>query len=158
MARVRPQGNNADAAAKNLEMVIKAGRERSEQSLHVLGMAITNQVKINITKNFPPASEPGTPPALRTGGLRKSYKYAVNPSRGRKVASLSVYSDRTVLQPVPPHKEVIYASYLEFGTSKMKARPHLRPAVEQIRPLINFTFRAAWAAGVQEAARRGRRR
>lgn len=154
----RPQGNNADAAAKNLEMVIKAGAKRSEQALHVIGMAITNQVKINITKNFPPASTPGTPPALRTGGLRKSYKYSVSRGEGRKVASVSVYSDRATLQPTPPHKQVVYASFLEFGTSKMKARPHLRPAVEQIRPRIPFTIRAAWAAGVQEAARRGRRR
>lgn len=148
---------DAYTAARALEAVIKAGIERSEQALHVIGMAMSNQVKINITKNFPPASQPGTPPALRTGGLRQSYKYEVVPSRAGRVAYVAVYSDPRTMQPVPPGQRVIYASYLEFGTSKMAARPHLRPAVEQIRPLIPGIIRMSWAAGVREGAAKRRR-
>lgn len=159
-----PRGNNADQAARNLEAVIKAGAERSEDALHVIGMLITNAVKVNITRAFPPASEPGEPPHLRTGGLRQSYKYSVNKAEGRRVASVSVYSDRATIQPVPepgrkrPPQPVVYASYLEFGTSKMRARPHLRPAVEQVRPMIPGLIRMSWAAGVQQSARTRRRR
>lgn len=147
---------NEHTAARALEAVIKAGAERSEQALHVIGMAISNQVKMNITKHYPPASRPGSAPALRTGGLRKSYRYEVVPSRAGKVAHVVVYSDPRTIQPVPPNRQVIYASYLEFGTSRMAARPHLRPAVEQIRPLIPGIIRMSWAAGVQAAAARRR--
>lgn len=143
-----------EGAARNLEAVIKAGAKRSEAALAVIGTMVTNQVKILITQTFPPQSSPGTPPHLRTGGLRKSYKFQVNPAEGGRVASVSIYSDRTVIQPVPPNREVVYASYLEFGTSKMRARPHLRPAVESVRPFIGGIIRLHWAEGVEEAAGR----
>lgn len=144
-------------AAENLEAVIRAGAKASERSLHVIGMLITNQVKVNITRAFPPASAPGRPPHLRTGGLRQSYKFDVNPARGRRVASVSIGSDASTVQPVPPGKPVVYASYVEFGTSRMAARPHLRPAVDQIRPLIPGLIRLSWAGGARRGSRGGRR-
>lgn len=148
---------NADDAASNLEAVIKAGAKRSEAALAVIGVMITNQVKIIITQTFPPQSAPGTPPHLRTGGLRQSYKFEVQPAQEGRVANVKVYSDQSVLQPVPPNKRAIYASYLEFGTSKMRARPHLRPAVDSVRPLISGVLRLAWAEGTYGAAKRGKR-
>ena len=69
------------------------------------------------TEDRPPhvASAPGQPPAPDTGRLRASYSASVDRTKGG--AELTVGSG------------VEYAAYLEFGTTKMAARPHLRPAM-----------------------------
>ena len=61
------------------------------------------------------ASQPGEPPAVDTGFLRNSI---------------------VVDEPVTPELATIsagaeYAEYLEFGTTKMAARPYMRPAIDQ---------------------------
>jgi hypothetical protein len=134
-------------ASRNLNAVIRAGENASETALGVVGAMITNQVKILVTG--PPYSRPGFPPGLRTGGLRLSYRWEVNRGRGKRGAYVTVASDQRTHQPVPPGKAVVYAPYLEFGTSRMAARPHLRPAVEMIRPLIPGIVGAAWSGGVR---------
>ena len=35
---------------------------------------------------------------------------------------------------------VQYAPWLEFGTSRMAARPFMRPIVEKFRPIVNRLF------------------
>lgn len=51
-------------------------------------------------------------------------------------------------EPEVPKKEVhvgsnvTYAPYVELGTSKMSARPYLRPALETNMPAIRRLFRA----------------
>lgn len=43
-----------------------------------------------------------------------------------------------------------YAGYVEYGTSKMSARPYLRPAVQQARPgvIAGLTALARWIESV----------
>jgi HK97 gp10 family phage protein len=41
-----------------------------------------------------------------------------------------------------------YSGFLEFGTSKMQARPYLQPALEQNKPKIRAKFRRLKAKGV----------
>jgi hypothetical protein len=108
---------------------------------------ITNQVKILITQQFPPQSAPGTPPHLRTGGLRLSYRWEPGGEEGNR--HVVIFSDTETRQPVPPGRPVIYASYIEWGTSLMAPRPHFRPAVEMIRPLIPGILGQAWSRGVE---------
>ena len=36
---------------------------------------------------------------------------------------------------------VEYAAFVEFGTSRMHARPYLTPAVERVRPVFNEAFK-----------------
>lgn len=62
------------------------------------------------------ASSPGNPPAIDSGDLLKSILFDV---RDMEVEVGSIID-------VPP-----YPTYLEEGTSKMKARPWLAPAVEK---------------------------
>lgn len=60
-------------------------------------------------------AEPGQKPAVRTGRLRGSITWRL----GRD--PLGLYADIG--------SSVLYAPYLEFGTSRMEARPYLRPAL-----------------------------
>lgn len=76
------------------------------------------------------ASAPGEPPASDTGRLANSIVFK---DEGR--LAVSVGSD------------VVYASYLEFGTSRMAPRPAWTPAVENERK--------AFQQRISEAVKRG---
>jgi HK97 gp10 family phage protein len=63
------------------------------------------------------ASAPGQPPMTDTGRLVNSIEF-----------------DRIGDLTATVGSKLAYATYLEYGTSRMAARPFFRPAVEQIGP------------------------
>jgi len=65
-------------------------------------------------RSYPPASLPGQFPHRRTGLLQRSLRSNVNRVSGNRV--------QLVLTNTAP-----YAGFLETGTSRMGARPHMRP-------------------------------
>lgn len=71
--------------------------------------------------NYPPASKPFEPPAVRSGTLRES---------ARKTETRALVH-RTVLT-----FGAKYAGYLEYGTSLMAPRPFLRPAIAKTSELL----------------------
>lgn len=64
------------------------------------------------------ASLPGDPPAVDTGRLRSSITHRVEASGPSVIGLVGT--------------NVEYASYLEFGTSRMEARPFLRSTVHEL--------------------------
>lgn len=66
-----------------------------------------------------PPSQPGSKPAVRTGRLRDSITWRPG------VDAASPYVD--------VGSAVVYAPFVELGTSRMAARPYLRPALEAAR-------------------------
>lgn len=84
------------------------------QKLNKVGILLTNEVKKELGLVYPPASEAGEPPHLRTGELRRSIAWEV---------------DETDLKVrVGTNKN--YAGFLERGTTLMDARPFLKPVAE----------------------------
>lgn len=73
-------------------------------------------------------SKEGFPPAVDTGTLRRSITYSVDEEE--KVGRVG-----TVLQNPP------YGVYLEFGTSRMRPRPWLKPALEKSVEKIKKIFK-----------------
>ena len=69
----------------------------------------------------------GNPPAVDTGTLRRSITYNVNEKEKYGRVGSTIKS--------PP-----YGLYLEYGTSRMKPRPWLRPALEKSLPEIKQIF------------------
>lgn len=45
--------------------------------------------------------------------------------------------------------DVEYAPYVEFGTSRMRAQPYLRPAAETMAPAVQATIEALVASAVE---------
>lgn len=81
------------------------------------------------------ASAPGSPPAPDTGTLRNSI-YVQIQSAGpiRKVIKVGT--------------RVPYATFLEYGTSKMRPRPFMRPAVARAAPIVARTVTAKVMIGL----------
>lgn len=81
------------------------------------GIRVEAAAKRNASQ--PPPSVPGHGPAVRTGRLRGSITW------------------RPGLDAISPYVDVgsavVYAPYVELGTSRMQARPFLRPALEAAR-------------------------
>ncbi|QQS25153.1 MAG: HK97 gp10 family phage protein [Actinomycetota bacterium] len=65
------------------------------------------------------ASAPGQPPAVDTGRLRSSITHELGAKGPVLVARVGT--------------NVTYAKHLELGTSKMRPRPFLRPALAKVR-------------------------
>lgn len=68
------------------------------------------------------ASAPGAPPHTDTGNLVNS----IQVQRYEKSVDVGILGDKA-----------LYGKYLEFGTSKMAARPWLRPAFQNSKAIIN---------------------
>jgi len=71
-----------------------------------------NIAKTLVSSPYPPPSQPNTPPHLRTGKLQESIDIL-------KIENFAVEFG----------SDLPYSFYLEFGTSKMRPRPHMVPAV-----------------------------
>ena len=70
-------------------------------------------------------SAPGEPPYVQTGMLRRSITWAAPTKLIRLVGSM--------LRPQGESGSHSYAWYLEYGTTKMAARPYLLPALRRLR-------------------------
>lgn len=82
------------------------------------------------------ASAPGEPPAVREGLYRESWKVAPTVIQGERVIG-AAYTDRKV----GPGGEHVLGDNLEHGTIRMAPRPHVRPALESVRPKVRALLR-----------------
>lgn len=97
----------------NKDEILEAFGEQIGQALIAIGLAGESNAKNEITKAVydQPESKSGY---ARTGRLRNGISHGVD----------------TTEQAVYIGTNVEYGPYVELGTSKMKARPFLKPAVE----------------------------
>lgn len=97
----------------NKDEILEALGEQLGQAMIAIGLTAESNAKQEITKAVydTPESKSGY---VRTGRLRNSISYGVDTDEP------AVYIG----------SNVEYAPYVELGTSKMRARPYLKPAVE----------------------------
>ena len=82
-------------------------------------------------------SLPGNPPAVDTGTLRRSVTYSVDEK------NLVGYVGSVINDPP-------YGAYLEYGTSRMKPRPWLKPATEKSMETIKKIMAGAVKVGLYD--------
>lgn len=70
------------------------------------------------------ASAAGEPPKTDTGKLAKSVRQFGKVKRTKHTNTLQLRAGNS---------KVVYASYLEFGTDNMDARPFMRPSLENMK-------------------------
>lgn len=116
-------------------------RARGEKVNTNLGKAIKSacliverEAKVSMSPNGP--SSPGEPPAVDTGRLRASITHRLE-GGGRDTRTKGYVGTN-----------VEYAPYLEFGTSRMAARPFLTPALEKHREEIKRLIGDSVSTGV----------
>lgn len=118
--------------------VIRAMEEAIDRGMEMIGLQMEGYAKEELSKPW----EHKTPnklgetfrPTVDTGRLRGSITYATNNSHssGQAPAEASDYATHGM----PKRGEVVigtnveYGPHIEFGTSKMAARPYLRPALQ----------------------------
>lgn len=92
-------------------------KKKLQVAMEQLGRDSVDRVQQELSSPGP--SSPGSPPGLQTGHLRDSQYY--NVVDGNKTVELHVGNSAK------------YAVHLEYGTSKMSARPFLRPELMQLQ-------------------------
>lgn len=104
-----------------LGQLVKREQRAVSRGLNELMVEMTKALQKTIKKPYPPPSRPGRPPHRRTGFLHGN----VEAKRKGKTYWISVPQ---------------YGTYLEGGTSKMAARPFIRPTIHKQR--LNWLRRA----------------
>lgn len=107
-----------------------------QEALEMSGKKVEREAKILINTSTPTgriygnhrASAAGQPPATDTGNL---------------VRNIKVKSERGSVKVGILDQKAIYGAYLEFGTSKMGARPWLKPATDKSSEYIMKSFTLA---------------
>jgi HK97 gp10 family phage protein len=102
-------------------------RAKMRRRMTAAAIVVRDSVKVSLSTSYPPASAPGSPPHLRTNRLRSSIAYEV--TEGPRGIEARVGTN------------VQYALALELGTSRMAARPFLRPALARERARIERILR-----------------
>lgn len=132
MANYLKVTNNMNKITKDLENALHAAMLKSAIDVRnavlvkLSGGRTGKLYRVPATKRMYRASAAGEPPATRLGHLRASYKYIV---KGKGVNSEGVVGS-----------DLEYSHYLEYGTAKIKPRPHLRPAFKESKNKINKHF------------------
>lgn len=133
--------------ARNLRAALAQGKEGGKKALGTIGIEGVNRVRSLLSTPgtgrtyvrrggvVHRASAPGHPPAPDEGHLRASYAYALGSMAGRDFVAIG-----------SPLKK---APMLEMGTSKMAARPHLRPGILTLQGIIGKIIADGWSAGTR---------
>lgn len=117
-------------AVKNLGVLVQAAEEAGETAMKQLGVEAVSEMKQILSQPGQgrvytrgsvehQASAPGDPPAVDRGLYRASWDWAVR--RAGVIFELLLGTDDE------------RGPWLEFGTSDMEPRPHLRVLMERIR-------------------------
>lgn len=106
--------------------------EHIQAGLVAAGAEIVSEIEDSISTAWPPPSEPGEPPHVRTGSLRRSVRL----DEAETVPGI-------VIAAGGPGTLVPYAGHLEFGTSTMEPRPFVLPVIDVSIGLIEDSVKEA---------------
>lgn len=121
-------------------------RGKVQRAMKQASEAVAADVRESISTPYPPPSDPGLPPHLRTGQLAKGVRAEPTHKTLTKI-SVRVVSRR---QPAAGEKgrkrdPEYVPQALEYGTARMSPRPYMRPAMmrwaSKFKPLVKQIMR-----------------
>ena len=98
---------------------------------------------------FRTRSAPGEPPSIDTGTLRNSVQ-----SKPQYIAGTGMTSIVLAGLVAGVNKDARIPRWLEYGTSRMKARPFIAPSLEVIRPSVAGTISDQMQRSIKRMKRR----
>jgi len=105
-----------------LPEIVRQSPREADQIIHAIALDGQRDVQENFSARSP--SSPGEPPGVDTGALKNS----INVAKSKKPLSWLIRTG------------VDYAVHLEFGTSKMAARPYFGPMLMRLEQRIPEFF------------------
>jgi HK97 gp10 family phage protein len=130
--------------------IISANIEGIERGLKIAMVQLQTELRVTLSKkgsgagyfggskgkgSFRTRSAPGEPPAVDTGTLRNSVQ-----SKPRYVAGTGITSIVLTGLVAGVNKDARIPRWLEYGTSRMKARPFIAPSLKVVRPSVAGTI------------------
>lgn len=98
-----------------------------------VGQFMVNDIRRTLQTPYPPASVAGSPPHRRSGKLEGSIRWeTTSEPMPRLRVGTNVYRTERGGTPFSGG----YGRFLEWGTTKMKARPYLQPALIRTKAMI----------------------
>lgn len=146
----------ADIMAANIEGI--------ERGLKIAMVALQTELRITLSKkgsgagyfggskgkgSYRTRSAPGQPPAVDTGTLRNSVQ-----SKPQYIAGTGMTSIVLTGLVAGVNKDARIPRWLEYGTSRMKARPFIAPSLEAIRPSVAGTISDQMKRSIKRMKRR----
>ncbi len=126
-----------DRLARKLQRLQRDQRRALAEAVEESAEELRDELKDVLGREGAGASAPGTPPQSDTGRLADSLFVEIDADGlGARVGS-----------------DLDYAAHLEFGTTKMAARPWLQPTFERMKPKIVRRLAKAAKAGLRKTAR-----
>jgi hypothetical protein len=111
--------------SQRFQEIQNENRNRMERAVRLVRNFAVRSIS-HKTGRYGPGSPPGSPPYLRTGLLRRSVTTEVVDESGKIIGRVGT--------------AVIYAGYLERGTSRMAARPWLVVAQQNTASQVAAIF------------------
>ena len=130
--------------------IISANIEGIERGLKIAMIELQREMRERLSKKgsgagyfggskgkgyFRTRSAPGEPPAVDTGTLRNSVQ-----SKPQYIAGTGMTSIVLTGLVAGVDKDARIPRWLEYGTSRMKARPFITPSIKAIRPTVAGTI------------------
>ena len=144
--------------------IISANIEGIERGLKIAMIQLQTELRITLSGmghgvgyfggakgkgSFRTRSAPGQPPAVDTGTLRNSVQ-----SKPQYIAGTGMTSIVLTGLVAGVNKDARIPRWLEYGTSRMKARPFIAPSLEAIRPSVAGTISDQMKRSIKRMKRR----
>ena len=117
-------------------------KEAWESGLRSITRDVKADIQDLISTPYPPASEPGKAPHLRSGKLQRGITVVVEKATKGRAAALVVKAG------------VEYGAYLETGTRKMIRRPYASTVLTSGRGRSAKTLKKKWRDKISSTARK----
>ena len=130
--------------------IMSANIEGIERGLKIAMIQLQTELRVRLSKkgsgagyfggskgkgSFRTRSAPGQPPAVDTGTLRNSVQ-----SKPQYIAGTGMTSIVLTGLVAGVNKDARIPRWLEYGTSRMKARPFIAPSLAVVRPSVAGTI------------------
>jgi hypothetical protein len=118
-----------------VDIIMARLNSAATQEMQSIGGEVLDDFRERVAEEFPPPSEPGTPPHQRTGEYRDGFYSRIDDAPEKDQVELDVGNP------------AVLSRWLEFGTVKMQPRQHFQPVFDDWRTQVGPRLKTAMQQG-----------